>query len=64
MPHAAILAPDKPIRGTVDECLIGRQDRGVEVDYGIVVDGDFHENPINAAEKLLVLLACRTIPTL
>ena len=39
---AAVIAPDQPVHRATDEGLIGRQHGSVEVDAGVVVDGDFH----------------------
>ena len=42
VPSFAVSAPDAVVGYAVDDDLVGRQRRGVEVEAGVVVDGDFH----------------------
>jgi hypothetical protein len=42
MVPAAMLAPNQPVHRAADERLVRRQHGRVEIDAGVVVDGDFH----------------------
>jgi hypothetical protein len=55
VPFAAILAPDQPVPRPAHERLVGRQDRGVEVDYGVVVDGEFYRRRSTRSQGEYVL---------